>query len=305
MQLKTRFLLVVAAATVTVATTVVFTSRATVGHIEQQSRTRAIHGVRVLWQTLVRDRRDAMDQTLTDFTRDRRALEALAQGWGQAVREKFITTFRRLQALGVVDAILMTDPAGEPVFAAPAPDLDRDLARQALEQGRIVYDLANDPQGRLLATVAMPVYRGPGRRAGAVVLGRRAAPILQALARRTGGEVARIGPDGAVGFTTAGATAAAIAAPVAGARSAALRSVTVNGRRWQVVGLPLRDGAGRRLGDLVSAVDRTAVLARNARIRDRASLMNVLVLLAALVLLYLYMNRAFNRDVADLRQVQT
>ena len=305
MQLKTRFLLVVVFATAAVATTVVLTSRTTVSHIEQQSQARAIHGVRTLWQSLVRDRRDAMDQALTDFTRDRLALDALAAGRSEVVREKFITTFRRLQALGVVDSILMTDAAGEPVFAVSGPDLDKALARRALDAGQILYDLAENRRGELLATVAMPVYRGPGRRAGAVVLGRSAAPVLTALARRTGGPVVRVRPDGEVGFATDDAPADAFAERVAGARSTVLRSVAVDGRQWQVVGLPLRDGTGRWLGELVSGVDRTAVLARNAGIRDRANLMNLAVLLATLVFVYLYMNRAFNRDVADLRQVRT
>lgn len=304
MQLKTRFLLVVAAATVTVATTVVVTSRTTVGHIEQQSRTRTIHAVRTLWQSLVDDRRDAMDQVLTDFTRDRLALDALAQGRTRVVREKFITTFRRLQALGVIDALLMTDASGEPVFAVPGAELRAGLARRTLEEGRILYDLATDPQGRLLTTVAMPVYRGAGRRAGAVVLGRRATPILQALAQRTGGEVLRLREDGEIAFSTRDDLGTVLAAVVDGKRAATLDSVAVDDRQWQVVGLPLRDGSGRRLGGLVSAVDRTAVLARNARLRNRAVLVNMLVLLAALVFLYLYMNRAFSRDVADLRQMQ-
>ena len=303
MRLKTKFLLAVTAATLAVATAVVLTSRATVAHIEQQSRERTIGSVRTLWQSQVDDRRQAMDQVLTDFTRDRHALRALAQGRSETVRGKFITTFRRLQALGVIDSVLMTDASANPVFSEPSGSLDAGLARAAVAAGRIVYDLAPAGAEGLRVTVAMPVYHEPGQTAGALVLGRLAAPVFRDLAARTGGEVLFFGADGRLAFASRDGLGEALSRLAGAAQGPLLEAVQSGNRTWQVVGVPLHDRSGRSLGTVFSAVDRTAVLARNAQIRDRATLVSLVVLLAALALLYLYMTRAFNRDVADLRQV--
>ena len=260
--------------------------------LEELSRT-TIQSYQVLWKSMLDARRNDVQSESKALTRSRDIIKALKAADRTALAEAALPTFRRLQAGGRIDGLLIADKQGQVLFHSADGDVSAGATGFLARIGKTrknQADIARLGDGRSVLLVGFPLYsRGKPVGSAAFYLGLDR--IAGELARQAGVDVVLVGSDHQVQFHSSKASPdSALLADIA---SPDYREIHADGKTWGTTTLPLRSHAGDALGALLIQADVSHAAAMASRIEwvEMAANLTILALIAGLISWQI--NRAF------------
>ena len=300
MLLRTRITLGVMAGVVLVATGLVAGRLSSDSQNESRYQALAINDQGVLWQKIVDGQIQAIEAGISGLTRNRKAMQALAEGNKTALSDAVIGVFNRMSTRKVISRLHLTDRAGTIIYSSTG-DVSQTspLAEQALSRGEVVAGLYKDLDGSIQVTVATPLFHR-GKPAGVGLLMRDVDAALSDLQVSIGAHIAFIKRDGLRAATTDPAFFDKTLSPdqVVTDRQSRLHA---EGLTYTTTPTLTVDYNGGDLGILLSARDETDLIAQR-RMGDVLSYgLTALLLVLVVGALFFYIRRSFKAltDIAD------
>ncbi|MEZ5930573.1 MAG: methyl-accepting chemotaxis protein [Alphaproteobacteria bacterium] len=298
MLLKTRIILGVMAGLALVIVGLVAGRLYSDGQSESRYETLAINNQGVLWQKIIDGQIQAIEAGISGLTRNREALQGLAQEDDTMLGEAVKGVFNRMSTQKIISRLHLADLTGTLVYSSTG-DLSATspLARVALDRGEVVSGVLEDVDGTIQVAVATPLFHR-GKPAGVGLLMRDINAALTSLERSIEAHIAIFDTSGRrVASTDPSFFDKGVAAgPVVDDQQA---RVQFDGLTFTTTPTPVLDYAGQELGTLLSARDETGLITQ----RQRGDLVSygLTALLLCLVIgaLYLYISRNF-KALADI-----
>jgi len=261
---------------------------------ETQRATSAIEGERTLFETMLESHRNAVADQTKSLTRSRETIKALRSGDRATLAEAALPTFRRLQATGTIDGLLIADRQGGILLHTGQQDNGGTLPafmRQVVAVKKNFHDLGALADGTPVMLVGFPLYfRGKPAGAGAFYL--RLERLAAHLAMREGRRSLLIGPAGEHLFSSKAQQVldTSVFPDLATPHHVVLRE---GDQAWQTTLLPLNNADGKLLGGLVLQKDVTDTVATVQRIQWLEIAAGLAVLVVVGWLISWQMTRAF------------
>jgi methyl-accepting chemotaxis protein len=300
MLLRTRITLGVMAGVALVAAGLVAGRLSSDSQNETRYQALAISDQGVLWQKIVDGQIQAIQAGISGLTRNRKAMQALAEGDEVALSDAVIGVFNRMSTQKVISRLHLTDRAGTIIYSSTG-DISRTspLAETALSRGEIVAGLYQDSDGSIQVTVATPLFHR-GKPAGVGLLMRDVDAALVDLRESIGAHIAFIKPDGRRAAATDPAFFDMALSPdqIVSDRQSRLQA---QGLTYTTTPTLTVDYDGHDLGILLSARDETDLIAQR-RMGDVLSYGSTTLLLILVIgALFVYIRRSFKAltDIAD------
>ncbi len=294
MTLKTRLTMAVLGALLLAVIVLITASRISQNETEGRFEEASINGMTALWSKIVSSQLDQMQAGTVSLSRDRDTLDALGQKDAAKLGKSAVTTYNLLKAEEVLSRLQIADEGGRVLFSSPggfSGATKKKLVAKALAERRVQRGVERDDDGKLVATVAFPLY-ARGKVAGVGVFMRDLTAAIEDVKRNAEVEVGILAADGQAEYVTDKELLAKLA-PRIRKGEATLAATSASGKTYTVMTQPIKDSGGEPIAYLASAGDHTASYAAQRRL-TLGSLAIVLVVLAAVVYgLYRYLLRLF------------
>ncbi len=261
---------------------------------QEQLAATAIQDQRLLWKAMRYHYRTLLEEETRALTRSRDAVKALKKGDRNALAEAALPTFRRLQAAGKMDDLLIAARDGILMLHAgkgPASDTQQAFLKRVSSERKLLDELAIAGDGTPVLMLGFPLY-SRGKPAGAAAYVVKLERLAGDLAEEGLYSTLLLSPDHRLIFSSEDEGKLDLTA-LPRLDEPAFREVEEGDSVWSTTLLPLRDSAGRPVTTLVAQQEVTTV----ARAIQRAGWLElalglgVLALMAGLI--SWQMNRAF------------
>ena len=261
---------------------------------QEQLAATAIQDQRLLWKAMRYHYRTLLEEETRALTRSRDAVKALKKGDRNALAEAALPTFRRLQAAGKMDDLLIAARDGILMLHAgkgPASDTQQAFLKRVSSERKLLDELAIAGDGTPVLMLGFPLY-SRGKPAGAAAYVVKLERLAGDLAEEGLYSTLLLSPDHRLVFSSEDVDKLDLTA-LPRLDEPAFREVEEGDSVWSTTLLPLSDSAGRPVTTLVAQQEVTTV----ARAIQRAGWLElalglgVLALMAGLI--SWQMNRAF------------
>ena len=256
----------------------------------------AINGQSVLWRKIVEGQVDAIQAGISGLTRNRNAMQALANEDRDALAEAVKGVFNRMSTRQVISRLHLTDLSGSIVYSSIDGSGTSQLAKTAIDRGEIVAGLVQDIDRTIQVAVATPLYHR-GKPAGIGLLMRGIDAAILDLKGSLAAEVAVFGQnDNRLAQTDPLFFDAAFPAGVG--EQSALRheqsQLEADGLAYTTTPTVLSDYTGAEFGVLISARDETNLIAKKWWANTVSYGLTAILLCLVVGLLGYYIVRNFN-----------
>ncbi len=261
---------------------------------QEQLAATAIQDQRLLWKAMRYHYRTLLEEETRALTRSRDAVKALKKGDRNALAEAALPTFRRLQAAGKMDDLLIAARDGILMLHAgkgPASDTQQAFLKRVSSERKLLDELAIAGDGTPVLMLGFPLY-SRGKPAGAAAYVVKLERLAGDLAEEGLYSTLLLSPDHRLIFSSEDEGKLDLTA-LPTTDQPIFREVEEGDSVWSTTLLPLSDSAGRPVTTLVAQQEVTTV----ARAIQRAGWLElalglgVLALMAGLI--SWQMNRAF------------
>ena len=269
-------------------------------HSDSQNESRyqalAIHDQTVLWRKIVEGQIQAIEAGVSGLTRNRQAMQALAENDRDSLGDAVIGVFNRMSTRNVISRLHIADLSGRLVYSSIGQIEQTSLmAEMALDRGELVAGLYQDIDNSLQVAVATPLFHR-GKPAGVGLLMRDVGAALADLRDSIGAETAILEPEGQwLAATDPPFFAEGLSSAPARVQQSPEQQtrIAVGDLAFTATPTAVSDYAGRGLGLLVSVRDETELVVDGQR-RDLVSYgLTALLLVLVIGFLYVYINRSF------------
>lgn len=161
MSLKTRLTVVTLLSLFVVTTALIISGAMVQNAAEERFRSATIAGKNVLLKKIVSSQLDTMEANTKSLTRDRDTLRALKGKELDKLAENAVTTYRLLNASGIITRFQVVDIEGKVLFSEPASGVDKTskrLVEKAIKEAKIERGVERDDNGELVEVLAFPLY---------------------------------------------------------------------------------------------------------------------------------------------------
>ncbi len=295
MTLKTRINLIAVLVTVMVAATLVITGelllRETQHHLDQAR----IHGAVTLWKKITTAELRHMMEASKALSRDRDTLKALKTLDHEEISDSGGSSYNLLSTQGILDELTLLDKSGKVLYSsrenAVAPAADS-LVFRALADRKPQRGIEHSPDGRLMASVAFPLYYR-GKPVGAALYEKSLQAAIEDFKANNDAEAAIADLEGRTIFSTNPELITALQPPRENPSTPETHVLPLEDKAYSVVLVPIAGRDGKPLGSLVSASDVTKGHNHIESIRLVSFSVAALVLLASVIGLSIYLRNAF------------
>jgi hypothetical protein len=139
--------------------------------LEARTASFNLENQQILWQAMLVARRNAVQDEAKALTRSRDTIKALKQGDTTLLAESALPTFRRLNAGGRIDGLVIADKEGKVLLHSGEESVGDGLQRfmrQVTSEHKNLHDIAMATAGQPALVVGFPLYsRGKPVGAGA------------------------------------------------------------------------------------------------------------------------------------------
>ena len=295
MTLKTRINLIAVLVTLMVAATLVITGELSLRETQHHLDQARIRGAATLWKKITTAELGHMMDASKALSRDRDTLKALKTLDREEISDSGESSYNLLSTQGILDELTLLDKSGQVLYSsrenAPAPTADS-LVFRALSERKPQRGIERAPDGRLMASVAFPLYYR-GKPVGAALYEKSLQAAIEDFKANNDAEVAIADLDGSTIFATDPELISALQPPRENPATPETHVLPLEDKAYSVVLVPITDRDGKPLGSLVSASDVTKGHNHIESIQLVSFSVAALVLLASIIGLSIYLRNAF------------
>lgn len=294
MSLRAKIIIVAMLGILLVASGLIISNAISQGQVESRFAEATVLGKSALWKKIIGSELNAMENGISSLARDRSTRNALKNLDYKALSDSASTTFNLLSASNVLDQLQIINLNSEIAFSAPVKQSGRtsnSLVRKVLDSGKIERGLVRDDKGSLKAEVAFPLTVR-GKLVGIGVFARNLDAAIVDFKDNDESDIFIMSDKGVVEYGTEKGMLDKldIQLPVLGEHS--LDAVKLNDKVLSVTMLPVMDSTGTATAHLVSVKDYTDSYGRQQTLNLISYASATLVILAVLLTLYWFLNRA-------------
>ena len=202
--LKSRIILISGLITVLLVVALSVANNLTQQELNAYHSERAVKSKFVLWRKIVNEQISAMEAELFALTRNKAALEALANRDRDSLASAIKPMFNRLSATKTVSALVVSDASGNALFASDSSvsSVSSDLVEKALRGGKLERGIVSSKKGEMFTSFVFPIYSKPGKPIGTGVLLNHLQPALNEFKENDSAEVFVLDENGNVKYKT-------------------------------------------------------------------------------------------------------
>ncbi len=295
MTLKTRINLIAILVTILVSATLITTTELSLRETERHLEAEQIRGANTLWKKIISAQLEQMLTGSKTLARDRDTLKAIKTSNHEELKDSGLSSFNLLNTQGILDQLTIVDKQGKVLYSSrdsatpPNPD---SLVFKALKERKTQQGIERSTNGKLMATVAFPLYYR-GKPLGAGIYEKSLQDAIEDFKANNDSEVAISTPTAAVTYTTNSDLFASLSPQPSQHDQPEAIITPVEEQVYSVVMTPLEDHLGISLGHLVSARDVTDGHNHIQQIKFASFAVAGLVLLAAIIGFSLFLRSAF------------
>ena len=265
----------------------------------QQLVATAIQDQRLLWKAMRYHYRSQLEEETRALTRSRDAVKALKKGDRAALEEAALPTFRRLQAAGKMDDLLIAGRDGNVMLHAgkgPASATQQAFLKRVVNERKLLDELATAGDGTPVLMLGFPLY-SRGKPAGAAAYVVKLERLAGDLAEEGLFSTLLLSPDRRLVFSSEDESNLNLDT-LPRLDEPAFREMEEGDSVWATTLLPLRDSAGRPVATLAAQQEVTEM----ARAIQRAGWLELLLGLGVLALMAALISWQMNRAFAPLKK---
>jgi methyl-accepting chemotaxis protein len=257
---------------------------------DEEFRQAYLSGLSGLWKALSSNQQERMYANFKGLTRNRNLTTALFRGKLENLQEAVGPTATRLQAMKIVDNLMIITAKGEVGFSSlPASQQTSVLAKRALETGKMVSGLEYTADGRLVNAVAFPIYDRADI-VGVGVFEKDLSQLAQQIKETLGREVIISDESGRIHQNTGGIQADLQALMDFESHYA---ERPIDDLIWGVGVIPLEDSEGNPLASLLTLEDVTLAAKAHGRLNLYSYLITLVLLSVVTIGTWTYLKHAF------------
>ena len=265
----------------------------------QQLVATAIQDQRLLWKAMRYHYRSQLEEETRALTRSRETVKALKKGDRAALEEAALPTFRRLQAAGKMDDLLIAGRDGNVMLHAgkgPASATQQAFLKRVVNERKLLDELATAGDGTPVLMLGFPLY-SRGKPAGAAAYVVKLERLAGDLAEEGLFSTLLLSPDRRLVFSSEDESNLNLDT-LPRLDEPAFREMEEGDSVWATTLLPLRDSAGRPVATLAAQQEVTEM----ARAIQRAGWLELLLGLGVLALMAALISWQMNRAFAPLKK---
>lgn len=295
MNLQTRITIFVCAAFALLAAALLIIAFNREARLQDRMANTALTGQGRVWAKVVEKVNRGMASRATGLTESPQLADLVGTRSIIALRDHAAPLVQRLRDDAVIDDIQIQNAEGRVLFSTRTEITERSiidagLIMRVIDQGAALDSVEPSPEGGLISVVALPLLQDK-RIVGVITLARAIAPVVQEVGEALRAQMFLTDARGQLltGSNAALWQALAVAPD-------ALRGVITrhqDGKTYSLSVLPLTNGSGTSLGSLIAVTDITDDARQEQISRSLTIALVALVLGAMMLVLYFYLQRAF------------
>jgi methyl-accepting chemotaxis protein len=297
MLLRTRIFLVSAISVLLVTITLATASFLIIEKGEVRFEDIKLEGHNLLWQMILNNQMAQMEANTKALARDRKTRNAVEKGDTPTITQGITTSYNLLSAGDILSSIEVTDTNGLVLVSVPAlankNNIDL-LAKQALDEGKVVRGVMADSEGRPTIAISFPLYKR-GKAIGAVIYRKNLNTAKEQLKESSGAEAYIVGAGSSLIYSTNNDlySQLELKLPVLGTKTVIKNKL--NELVYSVDIQPINSISGSPIAHLVTVDDFTEIYNHQSNLTRLSLLLSVVIISLLLGGLFWYMKRAFNK----------
>ncbi len=295
MTLKTRINLIAVVVTILVSATLIITNELTLRETEQHLKNEQIRGAKTLWKKIISAQLDEMLAGSKTLARDRDTLKAMKTGNIEELHDSGASSFNLLNTQGILDQLTIIDKQGRILYSSrdnPVPPQPDNIVFKALGEKKSQRGIEQSSDGKLMATVAFPLYYR-GKPLGVGIYEKTLQDAIEDFKANHDSEVAIVNTQNSIVYATDNDLMSSLDFQRTHQNQPETATIPFDENVYSVVMTPIRNQLGTPLGRLISASDITEGYNHIQSIKIASFLIAALVLLASIIGISLYLRSAF------------
>jgi len=308
MQLRTKVTVSAVAMILLVAITLIITAQTSEGHVEDMFKEATIDGKTTLWKKIIAGQMELMIPGTSALARDRATRKALKNRDPVAIKEGADTSFNLLSASNVITRMQLLGLDGAVLYSAPAKYsnlMDNSLVSDAIETGKIARGIVRDGDGKLVVSIAFPMFTR-GKTIGVGVFSRDLQAALDDFKINDNSELIIVDDKGNTEYSTNDQLLSKLNLQIPELGKSSVQVAEFENSIDSVAIIPVLTADDKAAAHLISAKDYTQSFRSLNKVHFIAFSLTAIIILAAMASMFLYMKflmRPLSAVANDLQKI--